>query len=428
MVFKPETDGFGFSMQEQLLKQYLESLAKRLERIESLLEKLTSGNSKAEENIRLLTHSLAGSGGAFGFPEISESAKAAELAEKPDLEGKLRELKAVIEKILAETSLEAGSASDDQNSVPTSGENKAQAAKEGKTPAEQQGKNGSEDSEKKVIKILVVDDDADIINLVKSALGELPKKLDISVAESAAKAQELFVTDIYDLIIMDLMLPDRDGRELISEIKIEFKLPSPLLVLSSVRNDTVRVECMSLGADKFLLKPFYPEDLLHEVKKLLGKKVAKKLSLVPLDGEAIEEEDGDEEEDDSPKVLSGFNVLVAEDDKMQGMLIQQKLSAEGATIDVAQNGREAMQLLRTKGYSLIILDVQMPVMDGFEVLQRLKDDLNLDTPVIMVTAMGDEDDIIKGYDLGATDYILNPFSEVQLIARVKSLLKSRKES
>lgn len=112
---------------------------------------------------------------------------------------------------------------------------------------------------------------------------------------------------------------------------------------------------------------------------------------------------------------------------MQAALIQQKLIGEGAAVEIANNGREAMQLLRTRGFSLIILDIQMPIMDGFEVMQRIKDELKLDTPVIMVTAMGDEEDIIKGYDLGATDYILKPFSDVQLIARVKSLLKSSKD-
>ena len=85
-----------------------------------------------------------------------------------------------------------------------------------------------------------------------------------------------------------------------------------------------------------------------------------------------------------------------------------------------------MQHLRSQAFSLVILDVKMPVMDGFEVLQRIKTELKLDLPVIMVTAMGSEADIIRGYDLGATDYILKPFSEVLLVARVKSLLKDDK--
>jgi DNA-binding response OmpR family regulator len=117
------------------------------------------------------------------------------------------------------------------------------------------------------------------------------------------------------------------------------------------------------------------------------------------------------------------NILLAEDDKMQAKLIHQRLTKEGATVKEAGNGREAMQFLRSQEFSMAILDVKMPVMDGFEVLERIRGELKLEIPVIMVTAMGSENDIIRGYELGATDYILKPFSEVQLVARVKSLLK-----
>lgn len=430
-------------MKQELIEEYIQSLGKRLERINSLLDKLVSGNTKAEDNIRLLAHSLAGSGGSFGFPEISEAGKAAELAEMDALEEKLRALKAVVEKVLEEhgggtgatntgatntvaTNTVATKENSENSTNKTSQSSVNQNSEQEK--AEQKiskAKRDRADENQKVIRVLVVDDDDEIASIVISTLKGLPKKQNITVATTGAKAQELFVKEAFDLIIMDLMLPDRDGRELITEIKLEFKLATPILVLSSIKNDSVRVECMSLGADKFLLKPFYEEDLLRESKKLLGKKVSKKLTLVPMDGEAVEEEDEDEEDEESPKVLEGFSILIAEDDKMQARLIEQRLNQEGASVTIVQNGREAMQMLRTSEFALVILDIKMPIMDGFEVLQRIKDDLNLETPVIMVTAMGDEADIIRGYDLGAIDYLLKPFSEVQLVARVKSLLIRR---
>ena len=77
-----------------------------------------------------------------------------------------------------------------------------------------------------------------------------------------------------------------------------------------------------------------------------------------------------------------------------------------------------------KSYALVILDVRMPVLDGFEVLKRIRaEPFTKRLPVIMLTAMGSENEIIKGYDLGADDYILKPYSAIQLVARVKSLLK-----
>jgi len=425
-------------MKQELIEEYIQSLGKRLERINSLLDKLVSGNTNAEDNIRLLAHSLAGSGGSFGFPEISEAGKAAELEKMDALEEKLRALKAVVEKVLEEhgggtgatntgaTNTVATKENSENSTNKTSQSSVNQNSEQEK--AEQKiskAKRDRADENQKVIRVLVVDDDDEIASIVINTLKDLPKKQNITVATTGAKAQELFVKEAFDLIIMDLMLPDKDGRELITEIKLEFKLTTPVLVLSSISNDSVRVECMSLGADKFLLKPFSEEDLLRESKKLLGKKVSKKLTLVPMDGEAVEEEDEDEEDEESPKVLEGFSILIAEDDKMQARLIEQRLNQEGASVTIVQNGREAMQMLRTSEFALVILDIKMPIMDGFEVLQRIKDDLNLETPVIMVTAMGDEADIIRGYDLGAIDYLLKPFSEVQLVARVKSLLIRR---
>jgi two-component system, OmpR family, response regulator VicR len=386
-------------MQEELIQQYIESLKKRLEKVNSLAQKLAGGNTKADENIRLIAHSLHGSGASFGFPEISEAANAAEHASSEELGEKLEALMVVIEKVVKE--------------------NPVQAATPEESPDPSSKKKSS--ASKKKLKILVVDDDPDITDRVCNTLKQLPKKSDITVVDTGAKAQELFVREQYDLIIMDLMLPDRDGRELINEIKLEFKIKSPLLVLSGIQKDEVRVECMSLGADKFLSKPFYEEDLLEMAKNLLGKTAAKKLTLVPMDGETAEEDEEDDEE--KVKALAGFDILLAEDDKMQALLIDQTLSKQGATVHYAKNGREAMQLLRSKAFALVILDVNMPMMTGFEVLQRLKDELNLVTPVIMLTAMGDEEDIIKGYELGATDYMLKPFSEILLTARVKSLLK-----
>jgi DNA-binding response OmpR family regulator len=402
-------------MNEALLAEYINSLRKRIERLDSLMEKFAEGNPRADENIKLLAHSLHGSGASFGFPEISEAGKAVEHAEPDQMKENLITLKKVLEKVVADNAGSPASASAAPAAVsPPRKEHKQPASTAGNIQQE----TASEDSP--LLRILVVEDDPDMAALITGILGTLPKKQDFKVVNTGAKAQAAIVKNVYDLIVMDLVLPDRDGRELIQEIKLEFRLATPLLVLSSIHNDAVRVECMSFGADKYLTKPFFDEDLIREAKKLLGKKIKRQLTLVPLDGEAQPEE---EDNDTGPGPLQMQNILLAEDDKMQAKLIHQRLTKEGATVKEAGNGREAMQFLRSQEFSMAILDVKMPVMDGFEVLERIRGELKLDIPVIMVTAMGSENDIIRGYELGATDYILKPFSEVQLVARVKSLLK-----
>ena len=391
-------------MNEELLRQYIISLQKRAERLTALKVKVAEGNTKADENIRLMAHSLHGSGLSFGFPEVTEAGRAVEHADHDNLPAKLDNLIKVLNDIVS-------------NSMAAKPAAPEAVTEKSEAPL---NKTSTATAMPGVLNILVVEDDPEEARLVSQTLRDLPKKVNIQLAPNAARAQEAIVKGVYDLIVLDLILPDRDGRELIQEIKTEFRLATPLLVLSTLKSDSVRVECMSLGADKYMTKPFYPEELSGEIQKLISKKLKKKLTLVPLDGEA-QQDVGDA--DAGPGPLNGKSIMLAEDDKMQANLIRQRLITEGALVRHANNGREAMQFIRSQEFALMILDVKMPMMDGFEVLQRVRGELKLETPVIMVTALGSEGDIIRGYDLGATDYILKPFSEVQLVARVKSLLK-----
>jgi two-component system sensor histidine kinase ChiS len=121
--------------------------------------------------------------------------------------------------------------------------------------------------------------------------------------------------------------------------------------------------------------------------------------------------------------LRGEKILVAEDDEMQALFIQEKLQEEGAEVIVVSNGLQALEALEKGHHSVVILDGLMPEMNGFEALTSIRATPRLKgIPVIMVTAMGSEEDIIRGYECGANDYILKPFSEEQLIGRIKSLL------
>lgn len=411
-------------MQEELLTQYIDSLKSKISRIDSLLRKFNEGNSKAGDNIRLLAHTLHGSGVSFGFPEISEAGKNAELADKDALPEKLLGLKKVMETVVAAHRANAGALTPPQSSSSEQkAANAAPAAAAVNTVTAEKQPQAAPEKKNSTLRVLIVDDDPEISQSIRNVLAGLPGEQLFTLVDSGAKAQEAVVKNRYDLIVMDLLLPDKDGRELIELIKREFRIVTPLLVLSSLQNDSVRIECMGLGADKYLTKPYYDDVLLEETSKLLNRKLQKKLSLVPINGEAVE--DGESDKISRSAYLAGKSILVAEDDKMQASLIQQRLEEEGATVKHVVNGRDAMQLLRSREFSLLILDVRMPVMDGFEVLQRVRQELNLELPIIMVTAMGSEDDIVRGYDLGVTDYILKPYSEVQLFARVKSLLKRK---
>jgi DNA-binding response OmpR family regulator len=117
-------------------------------------------------------------------------------------------------------------------------------------------------------------------------------------------------------------------------------------------------------------------------------------------------------------------ILVAEDEAHIADMITFKLSNAGHRIVRARDGEEAMTLAGIELPDLILLDAMMPGLSGFEVLRRLKADAVLrSVPVIMVTAKGQERDVVNGLREGATDYIVKPFSLKELAARVELVLQ-----
>lgn len=117
-------------------------------------------------------------------------------------------------------------------------------------------------------------------------------------------------------------------------------------------------------------------------------------------------------------------VVVAEDDRAVAKLIQFKLLREGLEVEVATDGGRALEIIEGKKPDLILLDVMMPVLGGFQVLRQLKEREDLkDIPVIMLTAKGREEDIVKGIEMGSSDYITKPFRPSELIARLKRFLE-----
>jgi len=114
-------------------------------------------------------------------------------------------------------------------------------------------------------------------------------------------------------------------------------------------------------------------------------------------------------------------ILVVDDEKGLVKIIRLNLQQDGFEVVEANNGTEAMDKLRTTLPDLILLDVMMPDLDGFTVLKMVREIGG--TPVIMLTAKGEEKDIIKGLELGADDYITKPFSPRELTSRIRAVLR-----
>jgi len=116
-----------------------------------------------------------------------------------------------------------------------------------------------------------------------------------------------------------------------------------------------------------------------------------------------------------------YKILVVDDEKELNKVIVSYLKKEGYETDTAFDGFEALKLMNTHLYHIVILDVMMPGIDGFEVLSEFRK--FSDTPVIMLTAKALEEDVVEGFSKGADDYVTKPFSNKELMLRIKVILR-----
>lgn len=119
-----------------------------------------------------------------------------------------------------------------------------------------------------------------------------------------------------------------------------------------------------------------------------------------------------------------LTVVVADDDLIVAALVAATLNNHGIRCHLARHGQEALEMTRQLLPNALVLDINMPGMDGFEVLSKLKDDpLTASIPVLLLTARQQEADVLRGFGLGAEDYVVKPFNPLELLARLKRLYR-----
>src|SRR5450755_1459603 len=114
-------------------------------------------------------------------------------------------------------------------------------------------------------------------------------------------------------------------------------------------------------------------------------------------------------------------ILTADDDPQLLRLVARNLQLEGYDVITASDGKQALEQIETRIPDLVLLDVMMPKMDGFTVCHRVREFSSV--PIIIVTARGQDQDKVRGLDLGADDYLTKPFSVEELLARVRAVLR-----
>ena len=120
-----------------------------------------------------------------------------------------------------------------------------------------------------------------------------------------------------------------------------------------------------------------------------------------------------------------IKILLAEDDENLGKLLESFLKAKNFDVDLARNGKIALEKFNQNTYHFLVLDVMMPEMDGFTVAKEIRE-IDSDVPILFLTAKSMKEDKLEGFSIGADDYLTKPFSMEELLARIEAILKRTK--
>jgi len=259
-------------------------------------------------------------------------------------------------------------------------------------------------------KILVVDDIE--INLIISEEMLLSYGAHVDLADSGAKSVEMIKENDYDLVFMDHMMPEMDGVDVTKLIRA---LPDdkyknlPIIALTANVVGDVRDLLLGSGMNDFLSKPLEHTEMERIIQDFLPKEKWRYIQRFSLN-EILPEN-------------RGAKILIVDDSRLNQEVLSRILK-EDYTLTMASSGQEALDKLSAETPDLILLDIIMPGMDGYEVLAELKKSIiQSSIPVIIITGMSRAEDEVKGLLLGAVDYITKPFHEVVVKARVDTHIK-----
>lgn len=260
-------------------------------------------------------------------------------------------------------------------------------------------------------RILIVDDNPSTAETLGRALAQTNPEWEILSATSGDKALQQLQGKSVDLLITDLIMPGMDGLQLIERLRQQ----SPgnrlhAIIITAYDIPGLRESARRMRVNEVLIKPFSPERICQLAQRLLE-------NTQPTSPAASQ----------TQKLDYRFKVLVADDNPNNLALLLRYLQQEDYHLLTASNGLETLQKMRAERPDLLLLDVSMPEMDGFQVLERLQADPALKhIPVIIVTAARlDPVDLQYALNLGAADYLTKPFDRRELLARVRARLRDK---
>ncbi|MBM7555665.1 ABC transporter substrate binding protein [Halanaerobacter jeridensis] len=257
-------------------------------------------------------------------------------------------------------------------------------------------------------KILIVEDKQTNRKVLKESIASFD--LEVTAVSTAQEAiEELKEDEKYDLIFMDWKMPELDGLRAAEIIKNELNLTNvPQIILVTAFGEDLK-EDQKNNIDKVLFKPVTQSDLFDTVIDVLSSSSSDRSNLAVSN---FKFED-----------LSGTKVLLAEDNQMNQQVALEILNKVNTEVKVADNGEEVLEYIQQEDFDLVLMDIQMPKMDGYKATVKIRQELGLsELPIIAMTANAVKKDREKALAMGMNDYITKPINLDSFFAVLKNWL------
>jgi PAS domain S-box-containing protein len=268
------------------------------------------------------------------------------------------------------------------------------------------------------IKVLVVDDNASSRQILEKILESFSFEVTLAASgeEGLAELESTAKDQSYDLVIMDWKMPGMDGIEASKRIKHHKDLGNipPIILITAYGREEIMQQAEQLGLEGFLLKPVSQSVLFDAIIQAMGHEV-RKVSRVDRKKE---------DRADDLRAIYGARVLLVEDNEINQQVAKEILESAGLNVSLANNGQEGVSAVKENNYDAILMDIQMPVMNGYEATREIrKDERFKDLPIIAMTAhamAGDED---KSLQSGMNGHITKPIDPDQMFATLLKWIK-----
>lgn len=268
-------------------------------------------------------------------------------------------------------------------------------------------------------KILIVEDEEVLLDVLKNKLEK--EGYDVIAAVNGEEGLKMIDEERPDMVLLDIVMPKIDGFEVLEKLKNKGRLPALPVIIISNSGQPVEVDrAIEYGVRDYLVKAeFDPQEVVDKIKKHLN--IPPSTPQVVSGGSQVQDITPDQVKQIDAKQ---YKVLIIEDDKFLRDLMSHKISKEGFETIEAVDGEEGLKTALEKLPHVILLDLILPGMDGFEVLQRIRQDSKIGkTPVMILSNLGQKDDIEKGNQLGATDYLVKAHNTPgEIVEKVKVII------